>query len=59
MTFLGKSFSEWNKVKKPIVVPTSYEGSHNDEVKTDFGYNNNYFNVVSNYKNNDEEEEHF
>ena len=38
VTFLGKSFSEWNKVEKPTVDPMSYEGSHKG-VKTDFGNN--------------------
>ena len=31
MTFLQKSYSEYTKVEKPVVVTTSYEGSNNEE----------------------------
>ena len=35
VTFLEKSFSEWNNVEKPTVVPVHYEGSDDEEeVKT-------------------------
>ena len=31
MTFLQKSYGHWNKVKKPVMVHISYEGSDDDE----------------------------
>ena len=31
MNFLNKSCGEWDKVKKPVVVPISYEVHENDD----------------------------
>ena len=49
VTFLNKSYSEYNKVEKPVNLNTSYEGSDNEEeleiVPVD--NNNNDVNVVS------------
>ena len=61
MTFLQKSYSEWNKVKKPLMVPTSYDDDDDDdeeEVKMapeNNQNNNHYDNVVSNSESDDKE----
>ena len=64
MTFLQKSYGEYNKVKKLVLVTTYYEGSDdNEELETVpiVSQNNNYCNVVSNSNNDsdDENQENF
>ena len=49
MSFLQKSYSEYTKVDKPVVVTKSYEGSENEEeeLKVPLVINNNNVNAVS------------
>ena len=61
VTFLHKSYGEWSKVEKPVMVPKSYEGPDNhDEVKMVSGNNQNnhlYYYVVNNSKSDKEVKE--
>ena len=59
VTFLQKSYSEYNKVEKPVVLTTSYEGSdEEEELKTvPVVNNNNTVNVVSNSDSDSNEED--
>ena len=41
MTFLGKSFGDYNEVEKSTVVPMSYEKLEDKEVETVLGNNKN------------------
>ena len=62
MTFLDKSFGEWNKVEKPTVVPMSNEGSNNEAIKMVSAHdenNNDKYHVVNNWEIDDENEENF
>ena len=49
MSFLQKSYSEYTKVDKPVVVTKSYEGSENEEeeLTVPLVINNNNVNAVS------------
>ena len=61
ITFLNKSYDEWDKVKNPAVVPISYRGSDKERVKTvpkNINSNDNY-NVVGDSESNDDEENVF
>ena len=57
MTFLQKSYVDYNKVEKPVLVTISYEGSNDEEelemVLVINGNNNNY-NIVGDSKSNNE-----
>ena len=56
MTFLQKSYKNWSKVKKPVIVSTSYVDDDEEEVKMAPENNksdNNKYNVVSYSKSND------
>ena len=59
MTFLQKSYGEYTKVDKPVVVTTSYEGlSKEEELKTvPAAINNNNVNVVTNSKKDSSKED--
>ena len=50
MTFLQKSYGEYSKFEKPVVLNTSYEGSNDEEElqKVPVENNNNNVNVVTN-----------
>ena len=51
VTLLSESFGEWNKIKKPTVIPMVYERLYNKEIKVSANNgNNNKHNVVSNFK---------
>ena len=41
MTFLSKSYDEWNKVEKPALVPLIYQVSDEKEVEMVLDYNEN------------------
>ena len=51
MTFLQKSCSEYNKVEKPVLVTTCYEGSNDEEelIPVPIVNNNNNVNVASDF----------
>ena len=59
MTFLQKSYGEYTKVKKPVVLTTSYEWlDQEEEPKTvHVVNNNNNINVVSNSDSDSSEED--
>ena len=49
MTFLCKSYGEWNNVDKALVAPISYEQSYDKDIDIVSKNNNiDYYNVVSN-----------
>ena len=53
VTFLGKSFGKWNKVKNLSIVLMSYEGLDDEDVKMVLGdneINDINYNVVSNHE---------
>ena len=58
MTFLQKSYGEYTKVDKPVVVTMSYEGSDNEEELkiVPIVTNNNNVNVVSDSSSDSSEE---
>ena len=57
MTFLQKSYGDWNKIEKNGFVPMSYEGSDDDDdikmVPIINENNNNNYNIVSDSKSDD------
>ena len=58
VTFLDKSFGEWSEVENPVIFFMNYDGSKDsDEVKMVATYNennNNYYDVASNSKHDEE-----
>ena len=60
MTFLNKSYGEYSKVKKHVILTTSYEGSDNEEEPeiVPVEYNNNGVNMVSNSNNDLSNDDH-
>ena len=59
MTFLQKSYGEYTKVEKPVVVTISYEGSDKEKAleTVPFVSNNNNVNEVSDFKSDSSEED--
>ena len=54
MTFLQKSYGQYSKVKKPVLVTTSYEGLDEDEeLQTDPIISSNNNNNLDNDSNSD------
>ena len=61
MTFLQKSYGEWNKVEKVILIPMNYEESDGNEevemISTNNQNSHNNDNTVSNSESKDNAEE--
>ena len=47
VAFLGKSFSEQNKIEKPTVVTISYDGLDGNNIEVVLGSNKNYNNCYN------------
>ena len=58
MTFLNKSYDEWDKVDKSVIVLINYEGSNDEENEMipENNTSNNYYSLVSDCGSDDKEE---